>query len=151
MSEQSKRLGAQFEHSKDKRQINDASGLERELLLDEAFLSMQVELKEHLEKQCAELNHEPQINNILVLNLCVDPIGITRKDSGAFLSIKFDPDLHKVTFNCGEIVRFKYVVEIKPKFNGRNWWYADKNGNNIGGHLEYVAQEILVALLETDS
>ena len=151
MSEQSKRLGAQFEHSKDKRQINDASGLERELLLDEAFLSMQVELKEHLEKQCAELNHEPQIENILVPNLVDDPIGITRRDSGAFLSIRFDANLHKVTFNCGEPARFKYVVEVRPKFNGRNWWYADKNGSSIGGHLEYVAQEALGALLEIDS
>ena len=151
MSEQSKRLAAQFEHSKEKHQINDASGLQREQLLNEAFVSMRVELKEHLEKQCAELNHEPQIENILVPNLGDEPIGITRKDSGAFLSIKFDANLHKVTFKCDEPVRFKYVVEIKPKFNGRNWWYADKNGNNIGGHLEYVAQEILVALLETDS
>jgi hypothetical protein len=110
-----------------------------------------VELKEHLEKQCAELNHEPQIENILVPNLVNDPMGITRKDSGAFLSIQFDSNLHKVTFNCGEPPRFKYVVEVRPKFNGRNWWYADKNGSNIGGHLEYVAQEVLGALLEIDS
>jgi len=34
MSEQSKRLAAQFEHSKDKHQINDASGLQREQLLN---------------------------------------------------------------------------------------------------------------------
>jgi hypothetical protein len=151
MSEQSKRLAAQFEHSKDKRQINDASGLQRELLLDEAFVSMRVELKEHLEKQCEELNHEPQIENILVPNLGDEPIGITRKDSGAFLSIKFDANLHKVTFKCDEPARFKYVVEVKPNFNGRNWWYADKKGSSIGGHLEYVAQEALGALLEIDS
>jgi len=69
MSEQSKRLAAQFERSKDKRQINDASGLQRERVLDEAFVSMRVELKEHLEKQCEELNHEPQIENILVAKL----------------------------------------------------------------------------------
>jgi hypothetical protein len=148
MSEQSKRLAAQFQHSKDKRQINDASGRQREQLLDEAFVSMRVELKEHLEKQCAELNHEPQIENMLVPNLVDDPIGITRKDSGAILSIQYDANLHKVTFNCGVPPRFKYVVEIKPKFNGRNWWYADKNGSNIRGHLEYVAQEVLGALLE---
>jgi hypothetical protein len=73
MSEQSKRLAAQFEHSKDKRQTNDASGLQRELLLDEAFVSMRVELKEHLEKQCEELNHEPQIENILIPNLGDEP------------------------------------------------------------------------------
>ena len=151
MSEQSKRLAGQFGHSKDKRQINDATALQRERVLDEAFVSMRLELKEHLEKQCAELNHEPQIENILVPNLVDDPIGITRKDSGAFLSIQFDSNLHKVTFNCGEPSRFKYVVEVKPKFNGRNWWYADKNGSNIGGHLEYVAQEVLGALLEIDS
>jgi hypothetical protein len=48
MSEQSKRLAAQFELSKDKHQINDASGLQRERVLDEAFVSMRVELKEHL-------------------------------------------------------------------------------------------------------
>ena len=151
MSEQSKRLAAQFEHSKSKQLINDATVLQRERLLDDAFVSMRVELKEHLEKQCEELNHEPQIENILVPNLVDDPIGITRKDSGAFLSIQFDSNLHKVTFNCGEPSRFKYVVEVKPKFNGRNWWYADKNGSNIGGHLEYVAQEVLGALLEIDS
>ena len=151
MSEQSKRIAAQFEHSKDKRQINDASGLQREQLLDEAFVSMRVELKEHLEKQCEELNHEPQIENILVPNLGGDPIGITRRDSGAFLSVKFDSIFRKVTFKCGEPARFKYVVEVKPKFNGRNWWYADKNGSSIGGHLEYVAQEVLSALLEIDS
>jgi len=151
MSEQSKRLAAQFEHSKDKRQINDASGVQREQLLNEAFVSMRVELKEHLEKQCEELNHEPQIENILVPNLGDEPIGITRKDSGAFLSIKFDANLHKVTFKCDEPTRFKYVVEVKPNFNGRNWWYADKNGSSIGGHLEYVAQQALGALLEIDS
>jgi len=151
MSEQSKRLAAQFEHSKDKRQINDASGVQREQLLNEAFVSMRVELKEHLEKQCEELNHEPQIENILVPNLGDEPIGITRKDSGAFLSIKFDANLHKVTFKCDEPVRFKYVVEVKPNFNGRNWWYADKKGSSIGGHLEYVAQQALGALLEIDS
>src|ERR1700730_12474361 len=151
MSEQSKRLAAQFGLSKDKRQVNDASGLQRERVLDEAFVSMRVELKEHLEKQCEELNHEPQIENILVPNLVDDPIGITRRDSGAFLSIRFDANLHKVTFNCGVPARFKYVVEVRPKFNGRNWWYADKNGSNIGGHLEYVAQQALGALLEIDS
>src|ERR1700692_1356649 len=91
MSEQSKRLAAQFELSKDKRQKNDASGLQRERVLDEAFVSMRVELKEHLEKQCAELNHEPQIENMLVANLSDEPIGITRKDSGALLSVEFDP------------------------------------------------------------
>ena len=52
---------------------------------------------------------------------------IARSDSGAFLSIKFDAILHKVTFKCDEPVQFKYVVEVKPKFNGRDWWYADKN------------------------
>ena len=101
-----------------------------------------------LEKQCQELNHEPQIENILVPNLSDDPIGITRKDSGAFLSVKFDANRHKVIFKCDEPVRFKYVVEIKPKFNGRDWWYADKSGSSIGGHLEYVAQEALAALLQ---
>ena len=151
MSEQSRRLAAQFEHSKNKQQINDATGLQREQLLNEAFVSMQVELKEHLEKQCQELNHEPQIGNILVPNLGDDPIGIARRDSGAFLSIEFDANLHKVTFNCDEPAKFKYVVEVKPKFNGRNWWYVDKNGSSIGGHLEYVAQEVLGALLEIDS
>jgi hypothetical protein len=151
MSEQSKRLAAQFEHSKNKQQINDATALQRDRVLDEAFVSMQVELKEHLEKQCEELNHEPQIENILIPNLGDEPIGITRKDSGAFLSISFDANLHKVTFKCGEPVRFKYVVEVKPRFDGRNWWYADKNGSSIGGHLEYVAQEALGALLQLDS
>ena len=151
MSEQSKRLAAQFEHSKDKHQINDASGLQREQLLNEAFVSMRVELKEHLEKQCKELNHEPQIENILVPNLGDEPVGITRKDSGAFLSIKFDAHLHKVTFKCDEPARFKYVVEVKPNFNGRKWWYADKKGSSIGGHLESVAQEVLGSLLEIDS
>jgi hypothetical protein len=151
MSEQSRRLAAQFEHSKDKRQINDASGLQREQLLNDAFLSMRTELKEHLEKQCEELNHEPQIGNILVPNLGGDPIGITRRDSGAFLSVKFDAILRKVTFKCDELARFKYVVEVKPKFNGRYWWYADKNGSSIRGHLGYVAQEVLGALLEIDS
>jgi hypothetical protein len=151
MSEQSKRIAAQFEQSKDKRQVNDASGVQREQILNEAFLSMRTELREHLEKQCQELNHEPQIGNILVPNLGVDPIGITRRDSGAFLSIKFDSILRQVTFKCNEPARFKYVVEVKPKFNGRKWWYADKNGSSIGGHLEYVAQEALGALLEIDS
>ena len=150
MSEQSKRLAAQFERSKDKRQINDASGIQRERVLDEAFVSMQVELKEHLEKQCEELNHEPQIKNILVPNLGDDPIRITRKDSGAFLSIKFDAQIHKVTFKCDEPTRFKYVVEVKPNFNGRNSWCADKKGSSIGGHLESVAQEVLGSLLEID-
>jgi hypothetical protein len=135
MSEQSKRLAAQFGHSKDKRQINDATALQRERVLDDAFVSMQVELKEHLEKQCEELNHEPQIENLLVANLGDEPIGITRRDSGAF----------------EEPARFKYVVEVKPKFNGRTWWYADKNGSSIGGHLEYVAQQVLGALLQIDS
>ena len=151
MSEQSKRLAAQFEHSKDKQQLNDATGLQREQLLNEAFVSMRVELREHLEKQCEELNHEPQIGNIVVPNLGDDPIGIARRDSGAFLSIKFDASLHNVTFKCDEPTRFKYVVEVKPKFNGRNWWYSDKNGSSIGGHLEYVAQRALGALLEIDS
>jgi hypothetical protein len=151
MSEQSKRLAAQFEYLKDKRQLHDASGLQRELLLDEAFVSMRVELMEHLEKQCEELNHEPQIENILVPNLSDEPIGITRMDSGAFLSIKFDANLHKVTFRCEDPGRFKSIVEVKPNFSGRNWWYADKNGSNIGGHLEYVAQQALDALLEIDS
>jgi len=151
MSEQAKRLAAQFEHSKDKRQINDVSGLQCELLLDEAFVSMRVELKEHLERQCEELNREPHIENILVPNLGFEPIGITRKDSGAFLSIKFDANLHKVTFKCDEPARFKYIVEVKPNFNGRNWWYADKKGSSIGGHLEYVAQKALGALLQIDS
>jgi hypothetical protein len=112
---------------------------------------MRVELKEHLEKQCEELNHEPQIENILVPNLGDEPMGITRKDSGAFLSIKFDANLHKVTFKCDEPARFRYVVEVKPNFNGRTLWYADKNGSSIGGHLEYVAQQALGALLEIDS
>src|SRR5580658_4819783 len=125
MSEQSKRLAAQFRHSKDKRQINDATALQRDRVLDDAFVSMRVELKEHLERQCEELNHEPQIENILVPNLGDEPVGISRKDSGAFLSIKFDANLHKVTFKCDEPVRFKYVVEVKPKFNGRYCWYAD--------------------------
>jgi hypothetical protein len=151
MSEQSKRLAARFEHSKDKQQINDATAVQRERVLDQAFASMRVELKEHLEKQCQELNHEPQIENILVSNLGDDPSGITRRDSGAFLSVKFDANHHKVTFRCDEPVRFKYVVEVKPKFNGRDWWYADKNGSSIGGHLEYVAQEALGALLQIDS
>jgi hypothetical protein len=151
MSEQSKRLAAQFEHSKNKQHIDDATGLQREQLLNEAFVSMQVELREHLEKQCEELNREPQIGNILMLSLGDNPIGIARRDSGAFLSIKFDPALRKVTFHCDEPARFKYVVEVKPKFNGRNWWYADKNGTSIGGHLEYVAQTVLGALLEIDS
>jgi len=151
MSEQSKRLAARFEHSKDKQQINDATAVQRERALDQAFASMRVELKEHLEKQCQELNHEPQIENILVSNLGDDPSGITRRDSGAFLSVKFDANHHKVIFRCDEPVRFKYVVEVKPKFNGRDWWYADKNGSSIGGHLEYVAQEALGALLQIDS
>jgi hypothetical protein len=151
MSEQSKRIAAEFEHSKDKRHKNDAPGLQREVLLDEAFLSMRVELKEHLEKQCDELNHEPQIENILLPNLGDEPIGIRRKDSGAFLSIKFDAKLHKVTFKCDEPIRFKYVVEVKAKSNGRTWWYADKNGSSIGGHLEFVAQEALGALFQIDS
>ena len=151
MSEQSKRLAAQFEQSKNKQQKNDATALQRERVLDEAFVRMREELKEHLEKQCAELNHEPQIENMLVANLSDEPIGITRKDSGSFLSIKFNANLHKVTFNCDEPVRFKYVVEVKPNFNGRDWWYADKNGSSIGGHLEYVAQEVLGALLQIGS
>ena len=151
MSEQSKRLAARFEYSKDKQRINDATEVQRERVLDQAFASMRVELKEHLEKQCQELNHEPQIENILVPNLGDDPVGITRKDSGAFLSVKFDASLRKVTLRCDEPIKFKYVVEVKPKFNGRDWWYADKNGSSIGGHLEYVAQEALGALLEIDS
>jgi hypothetical protein len=151
MSEQSKRLAARFEYSKGKQQINDASAVQRERVLDLAFASMRVELKEHLEKQCRELNHEPQIENILVPNLGDDPVGITRKDSGAFLSVKFDASCRTVTFKCDEPIRFKYVVEVKPKFNGRDWWYADKNGSSIGGHLEYVAQEALGALLQIDS
>jgi hypothetical protein len=151
MSEQSKRLAARFEYSKDKQRINDATAVQRERVLDQAFASMRVELKEHLEKQCQELNHEPQIENILVPNLGDDPVGITRKDSGAFLSVKFDASRRKVTFRCDEPIKFKYVVEVKPKFNGRDWWYADKNGSSIGGHLEYVAQEALGALLEIDS
>lgn len=151
MSEQSKRLAAEFRHSKGKQQINDATALQRDRVLDDAFVSMRVELREHLERQCEELNREPQIENILVPNLGDEPVGISRKDSGAFLSIKFDANLHKVTFNCDEPVKFKYVVEVKPKFNGRHWWYADKNGSSIGGHLEYVAQEALCALLEMGS
>jgi hypothetical protein len=151
MSEQSKRLATQFEYAKDKHQANDASGLQREQLLDEAFVNMRLELKEHLEKQCEELNHEPQIDNILISNLVNDPSRITRRDSGAFVSVTFDATLRKVTFNCDEPARFKYVVEVKPRFNGRNWWYADKNGSSIGGHLESVAQEVIGALLEIDS
>src|ERR1700680_3421237 len=100
MSEQSKRLAAQFEHSKSKQLINDATALQRERLLDDAFVSMRVELKEHLEKQCEELNHEPQIENMLVPNLREDPMGIARSDSSAFLSIKFDAIFTKVTFKC---------------------------------------------------
>jgi hypothetical protein len=65
---------------------------------------MRVELKEHLEKQCQELNHEPQIENILVPNLGDDPVGITRKASGAFLSVKFDANRHKVIIRCDEPV-----------------------------------------------
>jgi len=151
MSEQSKRLAAQFEYAKNKREIHDASGLQREQLLDEAFVSMRLEIKEHLEKQCEELNQEPQIENILVSKLGDDPGGITRRDSGAFLSVKFDATRRNVTFKCDEPARFKYVVEVKPRFNGRNCWYADKNGSSIGGHLESVAQEVLGALLEIDS
>jgi hypothetical protein len=151
MSEQSKRLAAQFEYAKNKHQVNDATGRQREQLLDEAFVSMRQELEEHLQKQCEELNHEPQIDNILVSNLVADPSGITRRDSGAFLSVKFDATLRKATFKCDEPARFKYVVEVKPRFNGRNWWYADKNGSSIGGHLESVAQEVIGALLEIDS
>ena len=97
---------------------------------------MRVKVKEHLEKQCQELNHAPQIENISVPNLGDDPIGITRKDSGAFLSVKLDANRHKVTFRSGEPLRFKYVVEVKPKFNGRDWWYADKDRSNIVGRLE---------------
>jgi hypothetical protein len=151
MSEQSKRLAAQFEHSKDKKLINDATALQRDQILDEAFARMCAELKEHLEMRCEDLNHEPQLENILVPKLGDDPIRITRADSGAFLSIKFDSILHKVTFKCDEPARFKYIVEVKPKFNGRDWWYADKNGSSIGGHLEYVAQKVLRALLGIDS
>ena len=151
MSEQSKRIVAQFEHSKSKQPITDATAIQRKQFLNEAFVRMRAELKEHLEQQRVELNHKPQIENILVPNLCDDPIGITRRDSGALLSIKFDSILHKVTFKCDEPARFKYTVEVKPKFNGRDWWYADKNGNSIGGHLEYVAQKVLSALLEIDS
>ncbi len=151
MSQQSKRLAAQFEYSKNKRELHDASGLRREQLLDEAFVSMRLEIKEHLEKQCEELNHEPQIENILVSKLGDDPGGITRRDSGAFLSVKFDATRRNVTFQCDEPARFKYVVEVKPRCNGGNWWYADKNGSSIGGHLESVAQEALGALLEIDS
>ena len=81
-------------------------------------------------------------------NLGDDPIGITRKDSGAFLSVKFDANRHKGIFKCDDLISFKYVVEVKPKFNGRDWWYADKSGSSIGGHLEYVAQEALGALLQ---
>jgi hypothetical protein len=86
-----------------------------------------------------------------VPNLGDDPIGITRKDSGAFLSVKFDANRHKGIFKCDDLISFKYVVEVKPKFNGRDWWYADKSGSSIGGHLESVAQEVLGSLLEIDS
>jgi hypothetical protein len=49
MSEQSKRLATRFEHSKDKQQTNDATTVQREQVLDRAFASMRVDLKEHLE------------------------------------------------------------------------------------------------------
>ena len=150
MSEQSKRLAARFEQSKNKQQLNDATALQRKRVLDEAFVSMRVEFKEHLEKQCGELNQEPQIENILIATLSGEVPGIIRKDSGSFLSIEFEADLHKVTFKCDDPVRFKYVVEVKPNFNGRKCWYADKKGSNIGGHLEYVAQQVLGALLQID-
>src|ERR1700728_3521753 len=108
MSEQSKRLAARFEQSKNKQQLNDATALQRKRVLDEAFVSMRVEFKEHLEKQCGELNQEPQIENILIATLSGEVPGIIRKDSGSFLSIEFEADLHKVTFKCDDPVRFKY-------------------------------------------
>ena len=40
MPEQSKRLAAQFEHSKDKQLINDATAVQRERVLDQAFASI---------------------------------------------------------------------------------------------------------------
>jgi hypothetical protein len=151
MSEQSKRLAAKFEYSKENHPIHMATALRRDQILNEAFARMCAELTEHLETRCEELNHEPQIENILQPKLGDDPIGVRRKDSGAFLSIKFDSTLHKVTFKCDEPAQFKYVVEVKPTFNGSDWWYADKDGSSIAGHLEYVAQKVLSALLGIDS
>lgn len=146
MSERSKQLAKEFAHNKDQQAISDELRLHDNKILDKGFIRMRTDLTRELERQCEELNHEPEIGNILAFSLSDEEGKITRKDTGSTLAVEWDSVRHAVTLNCDKPAKFRYTVEVKPTTNGQGFWYANRKGVAIP-HVSVVADEALCALL----
>ena len=149
MSERSERIAQGFQRVKEDQAVRDALDLKQSDALDEGFKRLREELQQNFESQCNELNQEPQIGNILECGLSDDEWKITRNDTGAILSIKFDSVLRTVKLNCDRPTKFKYTIQVKPAAS--SWMYTDAKGTSLGQDAAgSTADKALRALLGLD-
>ena len=107
---------------------------------------MRSELEAAAKALCEDLNHEPQVGNILSCKSEDGKFTITRSDTGAVLSVKYDEFLYKATAKCDAPAKFKYVIQVKTSGNG--WWYADEDDTAIAEtSIPWVANIVVSALL----
>ena len=146
MSDRSKHFAEKFQKAKEQQSINDAANLQRGKVLNESFSRMRSELKKGIERDCEELNQEPQIGNILTHRLALtgDRWEVTRTDTGSVLSIEFDSLLHAVSFSCEKPAQFRTRIELKPTSGGA-CYYATEKGNRTG--IDQTLEKAFCALL----
>jgi hypothetical protein len=150
MSDRSKRFAEKFQKAKEQQSINDAASLQRDKVLSESFSRMRSELKKGIERDCEEINQEPQIGKILAHRLALtgDKWEVTRTDTGSVLSIEFDPLLHTVSFSCEKPAQFRAHIELKP-ITGGTCYYATEEGNHTG--IDETLGRAFCALLGIES
>jgi hypothetical protein len=146
VSDDSKRIAGLFQHHTTQKVIKDATDLEHKRFQAEGLRRMRSELEAAAKVLCEDLNHEPQVGNILSCKSEDEEFKITRSDTGAVLSVKYDEFLYKATAKCDTPAKFKYVIQVKTSGNG--WWYADKDDTAIAeSSIPWIANIAVSALL----
>jgi len=147
VSDRAKRTADLFQQAKDQEALQNAVELKHSATLDEGFSRMRKKINEALERQCTELNEQPEIGDILVCKVSDDKsTTVTRSDTGVVLSVAFDSTLRTAHFACPKPSKFKYSIDVKLSANGL-WFYADGKGTSIGPDLGAVTDKALNALL----
>ncbi|MGP0019210.1 MAG: hypothetical protein ACLPHP_11620 [Candidatus Sulfotelmatobacter sp.] len=149
MSQQSKILAQQFEAAKEQKANLSAIEMQKKQGLDEGFNRLRKSLMEITAGRCSEVNAEAPTADLLVCTETDNGYKITRKDSGATLTLVFDAALRTATFKISESKQFKSVVKVSEGAALGSWYYTDGAGNSMGVFPDLCADVAVQNALHT--
>jgi hypothetical protein len=153
VSERSKDIARRFSTSRESQEIQNEKTIQDRKILREAFNRMCERFRQFLRAIVEESNLEPEIGDLLDYKSFDNGIEISRKDTGAILSVKFDYFRNTTSLDCRAPTTFKEVVRVCVSTASDTCWYDDGKGGSKGAleaensAVEYVADRGLNALL----